>query len=96
MARTAVSVGLVAGLPVALVDHARAERFGFDSEPIAAARHTMIVVTLRVLPSRRATLTKLAAKLGPVRTFGTRARAAILGCAGMSPERPMVYDACTG
>jgi hypothetical protein len=30
MARTAVSVRLVAGLPVALVDHARAERSGFD------------------------------------------------------------------
>ena len=38
----------------------------------------MIAVKLRVLPSRRATLIKLAAQLGPVRTFGTRARAAIL------------------
>jgi hypothetical protein len=34
----------------------------------------MIAVKLRVLPSRRATLIKLAAQLGPVRTFGTRAR----------------------
>jgi hypothetical protein len=30
MGRTAVSVRLAAGLPVALVDHARAERSGFD------------------------------------------------------------------
>jgi hypothetical protein len=35
----------------------------------------MIPVKLRVLPSRRATLIKLAAQAGPVRTFGTRARA---------------------
>jgi hypothetical protein len=47
----------------------------------------MIAVKLRVLPSRRATLIKLAAQLGPVRTSG-RARAAILGCPRiLSPER---------
>jgi hypothetical protein len=43
------------------------------SERIAAARHRMIAVKLSVLPSRRATLIKLAAQLGPVRTSG-RAR----------------------
>ena len=37
MIRTAVSVRLIAGAPVALVDHARAERPGLDQiEPLRA------------------------------------------------------------
>jgi hypothetical protein len=50
----------------------------------------MIAVKLRVLPSRRATLIKLAALVRTDPDFGTRARAAILGLgqwSGMFPER---------
>src|SRR4029450_129226 len=52
------------------------------------ARHRMIAVKLRVLPSRGATLIKLGAWSRSVRTLGTRARAAILGCASVRECTP--------